>query len=191
MSLAHRQPLAIREEAPPYLVDGNGTHAAPERLPKGLRELLDTAAAALEMPLEDAEDLLRAIGQLQEQIQALREGKPLGPVLGAQTILNQGTRIEQLEAALPRIWAHGYERGHSAGISCGHPLAGACQHSGTEAVGDFAEEIAELASLTLTAAQIERVMQDFPHDAHLAGLRASLKAALRASQKASERHNHD
>ena len=45
-------------------------------------------------------DLKRQLAEATEAVTALSKGKPLGPVVGAQTIINQQAHIKKIEAQL-------------------------------------------------------------------------------------------
>lgn len=68
-------------------------------------QLQDAHIAALREVVEqraEIERLTHELTQANEACAALREGKPLGPVIGAQTILNQAKEIERLQAQLAK-----------------------------------------------------------------------------------------
>lgn len=54
--------------------------------------------ALIEQQRQEIERLTHELIQANEACAALRDGKPLGPVIGAQTIVNQAKRIAELEA---------------------------------------------------------------------------------------------
>lgn len=68
--------------------------------------------------------------------------------LSRQRVRNLGLvrELERIGSDLKSAWVHGYNTGHNAGISCGHPMAKVCRHDGAEEVGEYADELAALAS---------------------------------------------
>lgn len=73
-------------------------------------QLQDAHIAALREIVEqraEIDRLTHELTQTNEACAALREGKPLGPIIGAQTILNQAKEIERLKAQLAKgevVW---------------------------------------------------------------------------------------
>lgn len=66
---------------------------------------------------ERVRELEREVAQCQEACKAMQEGKPLGPVVGAQVIVNQQIEISRLRAALALIlpMAKGYAHANRVG----------------------------------------------------------------------------
>lgn len=62
--------------------------------------------------------------------------------------------------SLAAIWAHGYDKGHSDGIGCGHPLARMCAHFGDDEAGEFADEINELAAAPDHVAEVGNMVKE-------------------------------
>ena len=69
-------------------------------IPRRRAEATQLIAARLRADAERIAELERDLRHAQEATQALSDGKPLGPVVGAQIIFNQQERIRQLEAQL-------------------------------------------------------------------------------------------
>ena len=53
--------------------------------------------------VRDVAELERQLAEATEAVTALSKGKPLGPVVGAQTIINQQAHIKKIEAQLAEV----------------------------------------------------------------------------------------
>lgn len=68
-------------------------------------QVQDNQATIIEKQRAEIKRLTVELAQANEACAALREGKPLGPVIGAQTILNQAREIERLQNEVRRAKA--------------------------------------------------------------------------------------